>query len=304
MGEHSMMDGMPMIGLADCITNYQHNHDDDKKEENHDITNYIQHVTNIFEPVMEKLTSTDTQNNNVPQMLTRAKQDTITLINDHDLHVCNYTSYGATAIKKMGYSPDAYVQMAMQLATYRLWGKQAATYEATQTRVFKHGRTETTRAVSPESFHFCDIMASPLATAEEKRLALQNAAQTHSNYTRLASKGHGVDRHLLGLSYMVQDDKKEMPDLFRHDLYIRSKTWRVSTSHLTHPKFDNWGYGEVVPHGVGLAYAIQKDSCVFNLTALKKHNWTQKLEYLLEDVLTEMKLLHPDKKDGLPKSKL
>lgn len=213
------------------------------------------------------------------------------LIESHDLQVCHYTGYGANEIKKMGYSPDAFVQMAMQLATYRLWdGHQAGTYEATQTRTFLHGRTETTRSVSPESAQFCHVMNHP-STNEEQRNCLKQAAQVHSTFTRDAANGKGVDRHLLGLSYMVDDT---MPDLFQDALYKKAKTWRVSTSHLTHPKFDNWGYGEVVPDGVGLAYSILNDSCVFNITALKQHEWTHKLSSLLEEALVEMKSLHDD----------
>jgi carnitine O-acetyltransferase len=37
-----------------------------------------------------------------------------------------------TFLKASGYSPDAFVQMAIQVATFRLFGKQAATYESTQ----------------------------------------------------------------------------------------------------------------------------------------------------------------------------
>ena len=220
-----------------------------------------------------------------------AKNDTVELIQNHDLQVCHYAGYGANEIKKMGYSPDAYVQMAMQLATYRLWdGQQGGTYEATQTRTFLHGRTETTRSVSPESAQFCHVMNHSSSSKEEQRNCLKQAAQVHSTYTRNAANGQGVDRHLLGLSYMADDDT--MPDLFQDPLYKKAKTWRVSTSHLTHPKFDNWGYGEVVPDGIGLAYSIQKDSCIFNITALKHHEWTHKLSSLLEEALMEMKSLH------------
>lgn len=51
-------------------------------------------------------------------------------------------------MKKCRVSPDAYVQMAMQLAYYRDQKAFAATYEASMTRLFKHGRTETVRYVS------------------------------------------------------------------------------------------------------------------------------------------------------------
>ena len=204
----------------------------------------------------------------------------------------------------MGYSPDAFVQMAIQLATYRLWGELGATYEATQTRIFLHGRTETTRAVSPASAAFCARMGlTPTqeenATAEllartEKLALLQKAVQSHVAYIAEAAKGKGVDRHFLGLHLLVGADEKA-PDLFSNPLYQKSKTWRVSTSHLTHPHFDNWGFGQVVPHGVGIGYSVKKDCCVFNLTARRQWDWTEALAYLLEEALLEMRTLHSDK---------
>ena len=214
---------------------------------------------------------------------------------DHDLQVQSFQGYGSNFIKKAGFSPDAYVQMAMQLATYRLFGEQVGTYEATQVRPFLHGRTETTRAVSPESEAFIKKMGlrpkydeHDAAVRKEKLSLLRDAVTSHVNYIGKAAKGMGVDRHLFGLSMEVKDGEVA-PALYSHPLFVRSKRWRVSTSHLTHPKFDNWGYGEVVPDGVGLAYAIKADSCVFNVTALREQEWTEPLCYYLEEALLEMR---------------
>ena len=54
----------------------------------------------------------------------------------------DYTGYGKGLIKKFKMSPDAYAQMAIQLAYYRLKGTVRATYESAQTRKFLAGRTE------------------------------------------------------------------------------------------------------------------------------------------------------------------
>jgi carnitine O-acetyltransferase len=57
---------------------------------------------------------------------------------------------------------------------------------------------------------------------------------------------------------------------------------------LTHKRFENWGYGEVVPDGVGLAYAIKANNCVFNITSLKENRWAEPLSHYLEEALNEM----------------
>jgi len=198
----------------------------------------------------------------------------------------------------------------MQLATYRLWGEQAGTYEATQVRPFLHGRTETTRSVSTESSAFVHRMGLRPAMDEhdesvrqEKLRLLQDAVAAHVKYIGQAAQAQGVDRHFFGLSMLVQDGESA-PDLYSDAVFARSKRWRVSTSHLTHPKFDGWGYGQVVPDGVGLAYSIHPRHCVFNITALKETGWTEKLSALLEESMLELRTLIEMEELQKPVSKL
>lgn len=213
------------------------------------------------------------------------------------MHVQSFQGYGSSYIKKSGFPPDGFVQVAMQLATYRLFGEQVASYEATQVRTFLHGRTEVTRGASTDCETFIkrlglrpkyDEMKDGGAIGKEKLQLLQKAVKTHSRNTSLAAKAQGVDRHLFGLSMMVQPNETA-PTLFSNPVFHRSKRWRSSTSQLSHPRFNIWGYGEVVPDGVGLAYAILPNSCVFTITALKTTGWTDKLSELMEESLLEMK---------------
>lgn len=207
----------------------------------------------------------------------------------------SFQGYGSDFIKKAGHSPDAYVQMAMQLATYRLFGEQVGTYEATQVRPFLHGRTETTRAVSTQSEAFIKVMGprpkqdhkNDSKIRKEKIELLKQATAGHAQYTATAAQAAGVDRHFFGLSMLVQDGE-QAPTLLADPVFVRSKTWRTSTSHLTHPNFLNWGFGQVVDNGVGIAYSIHPKSCVFNVTARAETNWTMKLSDLLEEALLEM----------------
>lgn len=230
------------------------------------------------------------------------------LVTDHSLHAQSFQGYGSSFIKKMGFAPDAYVQVAMQLATYRLFGEQVGTYEATQVRCFLHGRTEVTRAVSLESEAFIKAMGlrpkhdqDDVVVRNEKIELLRKAAKRHASYTGLAAQAQGVDRHFLGLSMMVRQGEAA-PTLYSDPVYQRSKRWRASTSQLSHPRFNLWGYGEVVPDGVGLAYSILPRSCVFNITALRATGWTDKLSELLEEALLEMRGLV--EAESMPSSRL
>jgi carnitine O-acetyltransferase len=175
-------------------------------------------------------------------------------------------------------------------------------------RRHSHGRTDVTRAVSPWSEAFVKKLGlrpkfdeSNPTLRREKVDLLQRATTAHAKYTGLAAKASGVDRHFFGLSLMTEQGD-EVPKLYADPVFLRAKKWRSSTSQLSHPRFNLWGYGEVVEDGVGLAYSILRESCVFCITARTSTGWTGKLAEQLEEALLEMRRLVAD--DSVAKSKL
>ena len=208
-----------------------------------------------------------------------------------ELRTVIHKGYGKPFIKKARCSPDAFLQLAMQLAVYRVFGRQLATYEATQTRKYIHGRTETTRAVSLESQAFVEAMGpesridqDDVEAEYEKLLLLRKAAKAHRDYATCASNGHGVDRHFLGLSLVLEEDE-EAPALFSHPAFVRSKTWRLSTSSLPYCP----GFGPVVPDGLGVGYGLSSDSLVFNVSSRRANDYVDRFCDELELVLEEMR---------------
>lgn len=83
------------------------------------------------------------------------------LAGKHDVRVVTFEGYGKSQIKKFGVSPDAFAQMAIQLAYFKMYGVCRATYESSGTRKFRHGRTETGRSVSVESVAWVKAMQDP-----------------------------------------------------------------------------------------------------------------------------------------------
>ena len=327
LGEHSMMDGMPVVQLANYVTQKSYA---ECCQECLTRTNssspataitvqpiFSEELCNKIRSVAEPSIEVGKRQPNISILYSlcpnslfltlmfllveiyeiAAKNDFNDLVGNNSLHVQSFQGYGSTFMKQSGYSPDAYVQMAMQIATYRLWGEQVGTYEATQVRPFLHGRTETTRSVSLESAALVQKFGlhpandeSNVPERKEKLQLFKSAVKAHVKYIQDASQANGVDRHLLGLSMLVKDGEA-LPDLYNDPVFQRGKRWRVSTSHLTHPKFDGWGYGQVVPDGVGLAYSIHPRHCIFNITALKSTGWTDKLSQLLEESLLELRTM-------------
>lgn len=158
------------------------------------------------------------------------------LSDDLDLQVVAFTEYGKDFVKKCKVSPDAYVQMAMQLAYFRDQGCFDATYESTMTRLFLHGRTETVRPCSAESCAFVRTMLDAKASPTDKLKALQAAAKRHVRSFSDAMAGRGIDRHLFAL-YVVSVGKAVDSPFLKAALSV---PWRLSTSQQPQQQTTLW----------------------------------------------------------------
>ncbi|KAK2590456.1 carnitine O-acetyltransferase yat1 [Conoideocrella luteorostrata] len=133
------------------------------------------------------------------------------LIEQNEFQCLDFTSYGKNFITSMGFSPDAFVQMAFQAAYYGLYGRVECTYEPAMTKFYLHGRTEAVRTVSQESVDFVQTFWAD-NPAEQKIEALKRACQKHTSRTRDCLKAEGCDRHLYALFCVWQkyvDDEIE-----------------------------------------------------------------------------------------------
>ncbi|CAG8433028.1 6323_t:CDS:2 [Ambispora gerdemannii] len=193
-------------------------------------------------------------NNQTKSFIREAENRIKPIIEDSDTVMLHYYEYGADFIKRTGKSsPDAYIQMVLQLAYYKLHRKVCATYETGSTRKYKHGRTETIRTLSVESKAFVEGMVNDSLSAQEKYNLLQTATKAHSAYTYDASDGRGCDRHLLGLRLSLKGD--ESHPLFSDPAFAKSQEWLLSTSGLSAgDRFNGSGFGCVYPDGYGINY--------------------------------------------------
>jgi carnitine O-acetyltransferase len=125
------------------------------------------------------------------------------LIEQNEFECLDFGVYGKNFITSMGFSPDAFVQMAFQAAYYGLYGRVECTYEPAMTKMFLHGRTEAIRTVSDESLEFVQTFWAD-NPAEHKVEALRRATQRHVTTTKECAKGQGCDRHLYALFCLWQ----------------------------------------------------------------------------------------------------
>ncbi|KAK4228011.1 putative mitochondrial carnitine O-acetyltransferase [Podospora fimiseda] len=125
------------------------------------------------------------------------------LIQQNEFECLDFGAYGKNFITSMGFSPDAFVQMAFQAAYYGLYGRVECTYEPAMTKMFHHGRTEAIRTVSEEAANFVQTFWAD-NPAEQKIEALRQACQRHVTNTRDCAKAQGCDRHLYALFCLWQ----------------------------------------------------------------------------------------------------
>ncbi|KAI1297337.1 Carnitine O-acetyltransferase mitochondrial [Mortierella claussenii] len=211
-----------------------------------------------------------------------------TTVDAHEMVPTEFKGYGKGLIKSFKMSPDAYVQMALQLAYYRKHGELVATYESAATRKYRHGRTETARSCSNESKAFCEAMDNPDASLKARATACRAAVARHAQYTAWAVDGQAVDRHLLGLRLIRQQDE-EAAAMFSDPVFARTCRWRLSTSQISDDCFIAYGWGEVVPDGYGCAYMVKETELYFCITSL--HLGSKELGQYIVEALEDMRCL-------------
>ncbi|KAJ3309967.1 hypothetical protein HDV04_005469 [Boothiomyces sp. JEL0838] len=236
----------------------------------------------------------------VNALIEKARGVAQALIDDTESTLLQTDYYGSRFMKEVAKtSPDAYIQIALQLAYYRLHKKPTAVYESASTRFFKHGRTETGRSMSNESLEFISTFDNDDILYDSKRELFKKAVNTQSNYMKDAAYGKGIDRHMLGLRCMIKPDEMDKATMFTDPAYITSMTFRLSTSNMSPGRNFYGGFGPVVFDGYGINYAIDKDNLKFSISAKRSCTETKIYRFKdeLEKVFKDLCILFPKRSE-------
>ncbi|XP_058882398.1 choline O-acetyltransferase-like isoform X2 [Acipenser ruthenus] len=236
------------------------------------------------------------------------------LVRNLDLNVHKFKVYGKEFIKKQRMSPDAYIQVALQLAFYRCHGKQVPTYESASIRRFLEGRVDNIRSATYEALEFAKAMTDGKSTVpdSEKMQRLWDAINVQTNYTILSITGMAIDNHLLGLREMAHELKMEKPEIFTDETFLKSNCFILSTSQVPTTVEMFCCYGPVVPNGYGACYNPQSDHIIFCISSFRdcKETCSTVFAKAIEECLVEMRDLcskynmaakTADKKEGADK---
>ncbi|CAH0489798.1 unnamed protein product [Peronospora farinosa] len=215
------------------------------------------------------------------------------LIHNSDIATIQFNHYGSAFLKRYKLTPDFFMQMAIQLAHYKMHKRVPAVYETAHTRIYYHGRTETIRSLSKESLAFVKTMESS-ASDGTKWDALRTAIDTHKETIKKCLTGDGIDRHLMGLQIVAEmSGITPKPSLFTDRAFELSKKFLVSTSNISGGPGASpiWGgFSAMYNEGYGVCYALQPDRINMSITCYHVCPETSALGFKrhLETALLEM----------------
>uniref|UniRef100_A0AAZ1X510 Choline/carnitine acyltransferase domain-containing protein n=1 Tax=Oreochromis aureus TaxID=47969 RepID=A0AAZ1X510_OREAU len=265
---HAIIDGTPCMALSDYITSSM------KKPQ-------MMESPVALLPMPQKLHFNITPD--IKTAIEEAKQSIDKHAQDLDLRVLVFNHFGKKIPKAHQISPDAFIQMAIQLAYYRIHQQCCASYEAASMRLFKKGRLGVILSTSSASAAFVKSFDDPKKT---KMTLVENTK-------RWVKRTQDRDRHFLALKVQAIENSIPMPDIYTDTSLDKAFNFLLSTSQVS---FKASCLACAVPEKLNVydfCYSVTSDDFTFVVSAWKscKENNVVRLIQTLEDTLLDMKML-------------
>uniref|UniRef100_A0A8C6KS59 Carnitine O-acetyltransferase a n=1 Tax=Nothobranchius furzeri TaxID=105023 RepID=A0A8C6KS59_NOTFU len=285
--EHAPAEGPPIVALIDHVVEYT------RKPE------MVQSPASSLPPPLKLQFSVTPE---IRKNIEEAERSMNRLAQDLDMKVTVFKHFGKNIPKANKMSPDAFIQVALQLAYYRMYRTCCATYESASLRMFRLGRTDTIRSASNSSASFVKAFDNPSKQNPEKVDLMERAVRAHRSYTAMAVSGQAIDRHLLGLKMQALEENLSVPAIFRDPAYAKALHYRLSTSQVPSKTDCVMCFGPVVPDGYGVCYNPMEDHINFAVSSFNTCEETRAadLARAVEEALLDMRRVL----DQSPRSKL
>uniref|UniRef100_A0A3Q3G5Q6 Carnitine O-acetyltransferase n=1 Tax=Labrus bergylta TaxID=56723 RepID=A0A3Q3G5Q6_9LABR len=273
--EHAPAEGPPIVALIDHVVEYT-----GKPE--------MTRSPMVPLPMPQKLHFNITPE--IKKDIEEAKHNMNILVDDLDMRVTVFGHFGKEVPKSHKMSPDAFIQVALQLAYYRMYQRCCATYESASLRMFRLGRTDTIRSASNASAAFVKAFDDP---NKQKVDLMVKAVTAHRSYTNMAISGQAIDRHLLGLKLQALEENLSVPELFKDPAYGKALHYQLSTSQVPAKADCVMCFGPVVQNGYGVCYNPMKDHINFAVSSFNtcKETSAAQLAQAVEDALLDLRTL-------------
>ena len=156
---------------------------------------------------------------------------------------------GKQQLKPISCHPDAFIQLAMQLAYFRTFGKLANVYESASTRRYRHGRTEIVRPLTSAA-------AAWLHAPGPDPASIRQVLDAHLQVLKRSSEGKGCDRYFFGVATAAAQLGLTAPKFLGHQVFHRFYQFDLSTSQNSPSSASGFGFKEATPLGFGIPYFI------------------------------------------------
>nr|XP_043881838.1 carnitine O-acetyltransferase-like isoform X2 [Solea senegalensis] len=222
-----------------------------------------------------------------------AKQHIDKLVQSLGMERTRLEHFGKQAIKALQMSPDSFLQMAFQLAYYRMYQQCAVVFEAASLRTFRLGRIGSINATSTASVAFVKAFDDPKTEIPEKADLLVKAIKEHKSFSDMVMSGQTIREHFLSLKMQAAERKMSFPEkLWPGD---KAYNFHISTSQVT---YKNGLMGCVGPTKAGeyhVLYGIQDNHIDLLMFSLEHCNTpkgkTAQLTQALVDALLDMRMI-------------
>uniref|UniRef100_A0A672JKB7 Carnitine O-acetyltransferase-like n=1 Tax=Salarias fasciatus TaxID=181472 RepID=A0A672JKB7_SALFA len=271
--EHAPAEGPPIVFLIDHVVKY------------------MQRTEIVRSPMVPLSMPLKLRFNITPEVkrdIEKAKQNMNIMVHDLDVKVLMFDHFGKNVPKQHKLSPDAFVQMALQLAYFRMYNTCCSTYESASLRMFLYGRTDAIRSTTADSFRFVQAMQDP---AKQVLLACFGFTSEVA-----AIHGQAIDRHLLGLKRQSIEDLTSIPEIFMDTSFAVAHHYNLSTSQVGSKTDCVMCFGPMEPDGYGVCYNPMDEHINIAITAFNSCEETNAARFArsVEEALLDMRALLED----------
>uniref|UniRef100_A0A4W5NY34 Carnitine O-acetyltransferase b n=1 Tax=Hucho hucho TaxID=62062 RepID=A0A4W5NY34_9TELE len=183
--------------------------------------------------------------------------------------------FGKELPKQHNLSPNSFIQVALQLAYYKVHNEVCASCDIASQRMFRGGRTDYIRSPTNQMLKFVLTFDDPSISREAKLELLREAIETYVALTDQALNGQSIDRHLLGLKLQAIEEGLSVPRLFMDTAYGLATHWKLRTGQVPANTDSVMCFGPLVPDGYAVCYNPQSDHVHFSITAFNCCEETQ-----------------------------
>uniref|UniRef100_A0A669B7Z9 Carnitine O-acetyltransferase a n=1 Tax=Oreochromis niloticus TaxID=8128 RepID=A0A669B7Z9_ORENI len=208
----------------------------------------------------------------IKKAIEEAKRSIDKIVQDLDFSILSFNHYGKNFLKANKMSPDAFIQMAIQLAYYRVHRQHCASYEAASMRLFRQGRVGEIPSTSSASVAFVMAFNDP----NKKEIS-----------------GQTVFGHFLGLQHQATEKNIPMPDIFTDASFDKVFDYRLATSQVPSKSGCLPCAGPYQYKTYDICYTLLKDDMTFVVSAFKTNteNNSEELKKAVEDALLDMRTI-------------